>query len=250
MSWWALAGSALSALANRWGANSQMDFQRDMANTQYQRAARDLEAAGLNRVLALGSPAAAPAGASFNAPDFGDTFTKAASAKAAIEQADAQTDKLRNESDLADLQKDLVPAQVAAASATANREQTQAELNAEQRRLVRAEADKAEVTRAIYSAVEPTIARGVRWLRENLSSAVDGNSGAVEKARAMVAGETNSAVAARERDLYPTDEAKIRQDAHRLVRFYEKNPGMRSKLKDENPRVRQYVYKLRPDWRD
>jgi hypothetical protein len=44
-------------------AREQMAFQREMANTQFQRAAKDLEKAGLNRILALGSPAAAPAGA-------------------------------------------------------------------------------------------------------------------------------------------------------------------------------------------
>lgn len=79
-----LAGIALQGHYNSKEAKKNREFQADMANTQYQRAAADLEKAGLNRVLALGSPAASPSGsaASISVPALGTSFQAGSSAKA------------------------------------------------------------------------------------------------------------------------------------------------------------------------
>jgi len=74
-----LLGSAGSAVASAKAAKRQMDFQKKMSNTAYQRATKDLEKAGLNRILALGSPASTPGGAMAQVPDFGSAITHGAS---------------------------------------------------------------------------------------------------------------------------------------------------------------------------
>lgn len=60
-------GQAVSAHTNRefsaQQASNQMAFQREMSSTAYSRAAKDLEKAGLNRILAIGGPSTTPAGA-------------------------------------------------------------------------------------------------------------------------------------------------------------------------------------------
>lgn len=85
-------------------ADRQIDFQRDMSNTQYQRAVKDLRAAGLNPIIAAGGPSSSPAGAMAHTPSFSGTASSA-------------------------YQNMLLREQVNAVKAQAKKDNTQAELN-------------------------------------------------------------------------------------------------------------------------
>jgi len=103
-----LVGAGISGWFNAREASKNRAWQEQMSNTAYQRAAIDLEKAGLNRVLALGSPASTPSGAtsSISAPPLGKTGVAAASAKQAIDQSKAQEGLLKEQTRLTGIQAD------------------------------------------------------------------------------------------------------------------------------------------------
>lgn len=76
--WLSAAGSALGAWnqnrENRAAASRQMNFQRSMSNSSYQRAMEDMRLAGLNPILAYQQGGAStPAGASYTAQNVGSS---------------------------------------------------------------------------------------------------------------------------------------------------------------------------------
>ena len=140
-------GAVTSGLFNAREASKNRDFQERTASTQYQRAARDLEKAGLNRVLALGSPGAVPAGAQGVMGSFspGTSFAQASSAFQAVDQSKAQEDLIND----------------------------QAKLLTQQIRTAKTEADKNELTRGFYEALLPLADQLKAWANTNLDGDVD-----------------------------------------------------------------------------
>jgi len=80
-----IGSSIVAGLFGQHSAKKAMAYQTEMSNTAYQRAANDLQKAGLNRILALGNPATTPPGQQASMPDprAGSSYQAGASAKTA-----------------------------------------------------------------------------------------------------------------------------------------------------------------------
>lgn len=94
-------GQASANAANLKIAREQMAFQERMSSSAYQRSASDLKKAGLNRILALGSPASSPQGASATMQNekamIGQAVQNAAMSAAQVRNINAQTKKTQTE---------------------------------------------------------------------------------------------------------------------------------------------------------
>lgn len=114
--------------ANRAMSQAQMDFQERMSNTSYQRAVKDMSAAGLNPMLAYSQGgASSPAGSTAVMGNKNAAAVGAASAAMAAQNMREQNSLLRAQTEKTVAEKALVEAQVGSTTASAGHLTAQAD---------------------------------------------------------------------------------------------------------------------------
>lgn len=254
----ALATTAFNALSSR----EQYEQQHHMATHGYRHAAEDLQKAGLNRVLALGSPAPGSSGAGFQSADFGSISNSAKAVEQQVAVGRAQEKALETQADanVASAAKSRVDAlstlemlpfnkQVASSNAnamdaSASKTLVDARVSAADEFLKSLEGDKQQVLKSLYTEFGPMVIDLVRSVKEFFSSAKEVDSGFSLKSLFG-----SSVSGAREAEGRPMSSAEAENVAQQFVIAIEEKGMSRDILSRLSPQVRSKVFELRPSWR-
>lgn len=201
---WATAASVVASQqgvasaneANRDMAQQQMSFQANMSNTAYQRQVADLIKAGMNPALAYGAGgASSPVGASANimdeiSPSIQTAF-QSKRIKAEIDNMEATNDNLRKQNqnlgeqnENLKVDRDKTKSDIQVNAAVAAKARADAALSsataanaAVTNRILRNDASKSDVEKALYDAVSPTVHSAASAAKDRLESVRDPDSG-------------------------------------------------------------------------